>query len=436
MFCACPFNEITRVAFSRTIEHEYNFECRTVHGFLHSAVVRIGSEDKPWKEPTLDEDSPPACMECWEISKCFPLTFANLIEQYESGVATIAMAVDTSRLALQRRARTGQQSQTPRSSTSSVHEAHLRYVDVGRSYVFMNEAELRQAAKKGRLPSGCLDGIPRLMLPSEADPTELEITYLLKDPADPHRRGRIGHRLGVDMQAEFMPSQPCLWPGQAEMFMDDKMMEWSGSKSYNKDQPETHIGICSVERRQWKHLKTVDQFVSSIDSSTPKKNRVASNGIDDLEVDDDASLECSSSHGAARSGSAASLGQTSSSLRGAFGSTSAGAKKSLRSPMAASAGTRSTSAGSPREPRSADEAAAEDTEELDLGAEAGDEVPIVIAVQHSSVVSVAGSAKDVEEDAKLLRGDASGVGSLGVLRQLFLVHDTCRSYTCSQNTRS
>jgi hypothetical protein len=203
------------------------------------------------------------------------------------------------------------------------------------------------------------------------------------------------------------------------MFMDDKMMGWSGSPSHNKDQPETHIGICSVERRQWKHLKTVDQFVSSIDSSTPKKNRVASNGIDDLEVDDDASLECSSSHGAARSGSAASLGQTSSSLRGAFGSTSAGAKKSSRSPMAASAGTLSTSAGSPREPPSADEAAAEDTEELDLGAEAGDEVPIVIAVQHSSVVSVAGSAKDVEEDAKLLRGDASGVGSLGVLRQWF-----------------
>ncbi len=162
------------------------------------------------------------------------MTFPELVDQDEGGIAAIVMAVDTSRSALQRRSRTGQQSQTPRVAAASVQEAHLRYVDVGRSYVFMNEAELRIAVEKSRLPSGCLDGLPRLMLPSEADPTELEITYVLKDPADPHRRGRIGHRLGVDVQAESMPKQSCLWPGQAQMFMADAMKGWSGSKSHSR----------------------------------------------------------------------------------------------------------------------------------------------------------------------------------------------------------
>lgn len=106
-------------------------------------------------------------------------------------------------------------------------ESRVDYsIRIDRSFVIMNEREMRQALGRARVLKAQTRGLHSMTVPSEVDPSRDEEVWFFDDPSAPHRRATISATVGVGTVTQHMPLPTACYEGQSRFNLkrafDDK----------------------------------------------------------------------------------------------------------------------------------------------------------------------------------------------------------------------
>lgn len=96
----------------------------------------------------------------------------------------------------------------------------LQQLEVQRVYDICTEKELSSSAKKYRLPKAELQKLPQLLVPSEANPSQMEWAYAFRSEQFPHRMAFLKTSLGHAKRQKLMDPDAHIQPDQGKETLD------------------------------------------------------------------------------------------------------------------------------------------------------------------------------------------------------------------------
>ena len=159
-------------------------------------------------------------------------------------------------------------------------------VRLKRSWIVMNEGQLRRACKKNRLAAGHMKKLMPVTVPTENDPEKTETAYLMMNPAKPHRTLNLVYERVASCTTDLIPSGEHTWVGQGKRTAFD---------NFRQQAKDTDIADALVKMIK-KNPKSLEEWVAGVNGnarggSSSSEGSDSDGGSNDAETDGEESAK-------------------------------------------------------------------------------------------------------------------------------------------------
>eukprot|EP00971_Amphidinium_carterae_P351461 6492126-Amphidinium_carterae.2 len=144
--------------------------------------------------------------------------------------------------------------------------------EVRRSFVILNEREMRRETSQNRIKKSALKSLPSLMLPAEDGSGKQELVYLFADPTTPHRRLDLKVEVAGKKADLQLAAGEALWKGQGEQYythVTSTTLNALGMLSVLEKEASGHLSLPSWESFQEEKFGEKEEVEVEDDDENP-----------------------------------------------------------------------------------------------------------------------------------------------------------------------